>query len=65
MPVLAFSGLVGRGDLTRALRRVLDTDALAPHDRAAVRIQLGRMLLHAGEYAAGAAEFGLSVLKDT
>ncbi|MFD4558008.1 helix-turn-helix transcriptional regulator [Streptomyces sp. NPDC058469] len=56
MPVLAFNGLVGRGDLTRALRRVLDTEALAPHDRAAVRTQLGRMLLHAGEYAAGAAE---------
>lgn len=56
MPVLAFSGLVGRGDLTRALRSVLDAEALAPHDRAAVRIQLGRMLLHAGEYAAGAAE---------
>ncbi|MFE2424055.1 helix-turn-helix transcriptional regulator [Streptomyces hokutonensis] len=56
MPVLAFSGLVGRGDLTRALRGVLDTEALAPHDRAAVRTQLGRMLLHAGEYAAGAAE---------
>ncbi|MEV8544035.1 AAA family ATPase [Streptomyces sp. NPDC051572] len=56
MPVLAFNGLVGRGDLTRALRGVLDTEALAPHDRAAVRTQLGRMLLHAGEYAAGAAE---------
>lgn len=56
MPVLAFSGLVGRGDLARALRRVLDAEALAPQDRAAVRIQLGRMLLHAGEYAAGAAE---------
>ncbi|MEV6507735.1 AAA family ATPase [Streptomyces sp. NPDC051642] len=56
MPVLAFNGLVGRGDLTRALRRVLDTEALAPHERAAVRTQLGRMLLHAGEYAAGAAE---------
>ncbi|MFJ5304399.1 helix-turn-helix transcriptional regulator [Streptomyces sp. NPDC088350] len=56
VPVLAFSGLVGRGDLTRALRRVLDGEALAPHDRAAVRTQLGRMLLHSGEYAAGAAE---------
>ncbi|WOX15281.1 helix-turn-helix transcriptional regulator [Streptomyces sp. N50] len=56
MPVLAFNGLVARGDLTRALRRVLDTEALAPHDRAAVRTQLGRMLLHTGEYAAGAAE---------
>ncbi|MFF3375850.1 helix-turn-helix transcriptional regulator [Streptomyces sp. NPDC002680] len=56
MPVLAFTGLVGRGDLTRALRRVLDGEALAPHERAAVRTQLGRMLLHTGEYAAAAAE---------
>ncbi|MFI6623219.1 helix-turn-helix transcriptional regulator [Streptomyces sp. NPDC050528] len=56
MPVLAFAGLVARGDLIRALRRVLDGEALAPHDRAAVRIQLGRMLLQVAEYAAGAAE---------
>ncbi|MFJ9248544.1 helix-turn-helix transcriptional regulator [Streptomyces sp. NPDC101776] len=56
MPVLAFSGLVGRGDLTRALREVLDGEALSPHERAAVRTQLGRMLLHTGEYAAAAAE---------
>ncbi|MBK3579468.1 AAA family ATPase [Streptomyces sp. MBT65] len=56
MPVMAFTGLVSRGDLTRALRRVLEGEALAPHDRAAVRTQLGRMLLHAAEYAAAAAE---------
>ncbi|MFJ2261527.1 AAA family ATPase [Streptomyces sp. NPDC087844] len=56
MPVLAFTGHVGRGDLTRALREVLEGDTLDPRDRAAVRTQLGRMLLHAGEYAAGAAE---------
>lgn len=56
MPVLAFTGHVGRGDLTRALREVLESESLAPQDRAAVRTQLGRILLHVGEYAAGAAE---------
>ena len=56
MPVMAFTGLVSRGDLTRALRRVLEGEVLAPHDRAAVRTQLGRMLLHTAEYAAAAAE---------
>ncbi|MGY1498707.1 helix-turn-helix transcriptional regulator [Streptomyces sp. QTS52] len=56
MPVLAYAGLVARGDLIRALRGVLDGEALAPHDRAAVRIQLGRMLLQVAEYAAAAAE---------
>ncbi|WP_329347553.1 AAA family ATPase [Streptomyces sp. NBC_01261] len=56
MPVMAFTGLVGRADLTRALREVLDAETLSPHERAAVRTQLGRMLLHTGEYAAAAAE---------
>jgi DNA-binding CsgD family transcriptional regulator len=55
MPALA--GYAGLDQLVRTLRVTLADKPLSVQDRAAVRSQLGRMLLHAGEYAAGVAEF--------
>ena len=56
MPLYAFTGYLGRSDLVKTLRAVLDGELLTVRDRARLRHQLGRMLMHAGEYAAGAAE---------
>ncbi|WP_093782644.1 ATP-binding protein [Actinacidiphila guanduensis] len=55
-PVFAFSGHLGSSDLLEVLRGLLDGGALARSERGEVRAQLGRMLMHAGQYAAGAAE---------
>ena len=56
MPVFAFTGYLRRADIVSTLRAVLDSEILGVQDRAEVRSQLGRMLMHAGEYTAGAAE---------
>jgi DNA-binding CsgD family transcriptional regulator/tetratricopeptide (TPR) repeat protein len=56
MPVFAFTGYIRRADIVSTLRTVLDSGILGVQDRAEVRSQLGRMLMHAGEYTAGAAE---------
>lgn len=55
-PVFAFSGYLGSTELLRVLRDLLDGGALARSERGEVRSQLGRMLMHAGQYAVGAAE---------
>ena len=60
-PVFAFSGYLGGTDLLRLLRSLLDGGALAPAERGEVRAQLGRMLMHTGQYAAGAAELERAV----
>ena len=56
IPIFAFSGYLGRSDLLATLRRVLGGELLTVPDRAQLRYQLGRMLMHAGEISAGAAE---------
>ena len=56
VPVHAFSGYVGRSRLVRTLGAVLENETLSAQDRGGLRSQLGRMLMHAGEYGAGAAE---------
>ncbi|MFE3270893.1 helix-turn-helix transcriptional regulator [Streptomyces sp. NPDC059215] len=56
MPVFTFTGYIGRADVVSTLRSVLDGETLSAHESAELRAQLGRMLMHAGEYAAGAAE---------
>ena len=56
IPIFAFTGYLGRSDLLTTLRTVLDGELLGTRDRAQLRHQLGRMLLHAGEFSAGAAE---------
>jgi len=53
MPLLAFTGYLGRVDLVGKLRNVLDDERLDLHERALIRAQLGRMLMHAGELEAG------------
>lgn len=60
-PVFAFSGYLGSTELLRVLRDLLDGAALARSERGEVRAQLGRMLMHAGQYATGAAELERSV----
>ncbi|BBB01912.1 putative LuxR family transcriptional regulator [Actinacidiphila reveromycinica] len=55
-PVYAFSGYLLSSELLQVLRALLDGGALARTERGEVRAQLGRMLLHAGQYANGAAE---------
>jgi DNA-binding CsgD family transcriptional regulator len=55
-PVFAFSGYLGSTELLRVLRDLLDGGALSASERGQVRAQLGRMLMHAGQYTAGAAE---------
>ena len=56
MPVLAFTGYLRRADVISTLRSVLDDERLDPGDRALIRSQLGRMLMHVGEYGAGTEE---------
>jgi DNA-binding CsgD family transcriptional regulator len=56
MPVLAFTGYLRRVDVVSTLRAVLDDERLDAGDRALIRSQLGRMLMHVGEYAAGTEE---------
>ncbi|MFD8612564.1 ATP-binding protein [Streptomyces sp. NPDC059631] len=60
-PVFAFSGHRGRTDLVRTLRTLLDDTTLDTAERGLVRQQLGRMLLHVGQYDAGAAELERAV----
>jgi DNA-binding CsgD family transcriptional regulator len=55
-PVFAFSGYLGSTKLLGVLRALLDSGALARPERGEVRAQLGRMLMHAGQYVTGAAE---------
>ncbi|MGW9031311.1 helix-turn-helix transcriptional regulator [Streptomyces sp. NPDC055722] len=56
MPLLAFTGYLGRVDLVSRLRAVLADERFDVHDRARIRAQLGRMLMHAGELEAGSEE---------
>jgi DNA-binding CsgD family transcriptional regulator len=56
MPLLAFTGYLGRVDLVSRLRAVLADERLEVRDRALIRAQLGRMLMHAGELEAGSEE---------
>jgi DNA-binding CsgD family transcriptional regulator len=56
MPLLAFTGYLGRVDLVSRLRAVLEDERLDLRDRARIRGQLGRMLMHAGELEAGSEE---------
>jgi DNA-binding CsgD family transcriptional regulator len=61
IPIFAFTGYLGRTGLLDTLRTVLDDDRLSAHDRGEVRNQLGRMLMHAGQYAAGVTELHRAV----
>jgi predicted ATPase len=56
MPAFASSGYLRRTGVVAALRGMLDRAALSAPERAELRAQLGRNLMHAGEYEAGAAE---------
>ncbi|MGH6653740.1 MAG: ATP-binding protein [Actinocrinis sp.] len=56
MPVLTFTGYLRRVDVISTLRTVLDDPRLSRSDRGRIRGQLGRMLMHVGEYAAGTEE---------
>ncbi|BBA96727.1 putative LuxR family transcriptional regulator [Actinacidiphila reveromycinica] len=51
----AFTGDPRAGEIARTLRAVVDSGRLGRRDRAAVRAQLGRMLLTVGEYTEAAA----------
>lgn len=55
-PIYAFSGYLGSTDLVRTLSSLIDDVALNLAERGRVRAQLGRMLIHTGQYDAGAAE---------
>ncbi|MGW4489996.1 ATP-binding protein [Amycolatopsis sp. NPDC004368] len=55
-PLFAFTGYLGRVDLVRTVRGVLDSAVLDRRETAEIRSQLGRLLMHAGYYAEGAAE---------
>ncbi|MEV7816130.1 AAA family ATPase [Streptomyces flaveolus] len=61
-PVFAFSGYLGSTDLVRTLRSLIDDAALDPAERGRVRVQLGRMLLHTGQYEAGSAALEQAVV---
>ena len=56
IPFIALTGYAPSSDLVRSLRSVLDGGALTPAERAEAGCQLGRILLHAGECEAAAAE---------
>ena len=55
-PLWAFTGYIPLNDLARKLRAVLGGASLTSSERAEICFQLGRILLQAGEYDAGAAE---------
>lgn len=59
MPFLAVVGYPRRADIIAALRGVLEMDRLSARDRVQVRGQLGRVLIHLGDFAAAAAELEL------
>lgn len=61
IPVFAFTGYIGRADLVRTLRGVLDSSGLGARESAEIRSQLGRMLMHAGDYLTGAAELARAI----
>lgn len=56
MPLLAFTGYLGRVDLVGRLRAVLKDERFDVRERALIRAQLGRMLMHVGELEAGSEE---------
>ncbi|QRP43357.1 AAA family ATPase [Amycolatopsis sp. FDAARGOS 1241] len=60
-PLFAFTGYLGRVDLVRTVRGVLDSAVLDRRERAEIRSQLGRLLMHAGDYATGAAELARAI----
>jgi DNA-binding NarL/FixJ family response regulator len=57
MPMLTPNGYQGSDDVISTLRLVLKDDRLKEPARGLIRNQLGRMLMHIGEFAAGAEEF--------
>lgn len=61
MPFLAFTGTPRGNDVVEALRAVLAGGKLGVRDRGEVRSQLARILMHVGEYAAGAVELERAV----
>ncbi|WP_239134171.1 helix-turn-helix transcriptional regulator [Rugosimonospora africana] len=61
MPTLASSGYLRRSGVVGTLRGMLDRAALSVPERAELRAQLGRVLMHAGEYEAGAAMLELAI----
>lgn len=61
MPMLAVTGYQGSGDVISTLRTVLEDAGLEQHTRALICSQLGRMLMHVGEYAAGIEELERSI----
>ncbi|MEV6898637.1 AAA family ATPase [Amycolatopsis sp. NPDC051372] len=60
-PLFAFTGYLGRVDLVRTVRGVLDSAVLDRRETAEIRSQLGRLLMHAGDYAEGAAELARAI----
>lgn len=65
-PVFACTGYLGGTDLIRTLRTLIDDAALGVVERGRIRLQLGRMLVHTGQYGTGAAELerGITELVD-
>lgn len=61
LPMFAVTGFVGRTGLVQTLRGVLADPRLDPVERATLRSQLGRILMHAGELAAGTAELAMAL----
>jgi DNA-binding CsgD family transcriptional regulator len=61
LPMLAVTGYRGSGDVISTLRTVLADAGLEERTRALIRSQLGRMLMHVGEYAAGTEELERAV----
>ncbi|WP_326834524.1 AAA family ATPase [Amycolatopsis rhabdoformis] len=60
-PLFAFTGYLGRVDLVRIVRGVLDSAVLDRRESAEIRSQLGRLLMHSGDYAEGAAELARAI----
>jgi DNA-binding CsgD family transcriptional regulator len=56
MPMLAVTAFQGSGDVISTLRIVLEDAGVEEHTRSLIRAQLGRMLMHIGEYAVGTEE---------
>ncbi|MFF2326340.1 MULTISPECIES: ATP-binding protein [unclassified Streptomyces] len=56
IPFLALDGYARRKDLLHTLRAMAEEDGLTARERAGLRDQLGRLLIHLGEFAPGVVE---------
>jgi DNA-binding CsgD family transcriptional regulator len=56
IPIMAFTGYAPVQDIVASLRSILVSDALTAEQRGEAGWQLGRIMIDAGEYEAGAAE---------